>query len=103
MESRIRQLERQVRWLLGLLIVALAIGVLALVRGLAGRSGDDVLRARGLIIVDAAGRERILIGAPVPAAASRVRTDPEKARKAWAARTDFTIRRPARLASMCSA
>ena len=86
METRIRQLERQVRWLIGLLVVALAVAGLALVRGLSGRGNDDILRARGLIIVDAAGRERILIGAPVPAAASRVRTDPEKARKAWAAR-----------------
>lgn len=84
METRIVQLERQVRHLRIFLIVVLAISGLALVRGFTGRSGNDILRARGLVIVDAAGRERILIGAPVPAAASRVRTDPEKARQAWA-------------------
>jgi len=42
-----------------------------------------ILRARGLVIEDASGRERILIGAPVPEAASRVRTDMAKVMKAW--------------------
>jgi hypothetical protein len=86
METRISQLERQVRLLRIFLIICLAISGLALARGFMGRSEDGVLRARGLVITDAEGRERILIGAPVPAAASRVRTDPEKARKAWGAR-----------------
>jgi hypothetical protein len=43
----------------------------------------DILRARGLVIEDASGRERILIGAPVPEAASRVRTDMAKVMQAW--------------------
>lgn len=49
-------------------------------------AAPGVLRARGLVIEDAAGRERILIGAPVPEAASRVRTDMDKAVKAWGKR-----------------
>ena len=43
-----------------------------------------MLTARGLIIKDEAGRERILIGAPVPEAASRVRTDEARVREVWA-------------------
>lgn len=43
-----------------------------------------VLRARGLVIVDAAGRERILIGAPIPEARNRVRTDSARAALACA-------------------
>ena len=35
----------------------------------------EVLRARGLVIVDAQGRDRILLGAPVPASADRKRQD----------------------------
>lgn len=44
----------------------------------------DVLRVRGIIVEDDAGRDRILIGAPIPASAARVRTDTARARKAWA-------------------
>ncbi len=51
-----------------------------------GTGADGVLRARGLIIEDEAGRERILIGAPVPEAANRVRTDEARVREIWAPR-----------------
>lgn len=47
---------------------------------------DGVLRVRGLIVEDEAGRERILIGAPVPEAANRVRTDTARVREIWAPR-----------------
>lgn len=49
-------------------------------------AADSILRARGLIIVDAQGRDRILIGAPVPDSAARVRTDFGKAVEAWGKR-----------------
>ena len=49
-----------------------------------GAAEEDVLRARGLIIEDAAGRERILIGAPIPEAVNRVRTDEARVREVWA-------------------
>jgi hypothetical protein len=44
---------------------------------------DDILRARGLIIEDDQGRERILIGSPIPAAKNRVRTDLNRVREIW--------------------
>jgi hypothetical protein len=47
---------------------------------------DGILRARGLIIQDAQGRDRILIGAPVPDSAARVRTNFRKAVDAWGKR-----------------
>jgi hypothetical protein len=50
------------------------------------QAADGVLRIRGLVIEDASGRERILIGAPIPAAANRVRTDETRAREFWAGR-----------------
>ncbi|HNU88398.1 MAG TPA: hypothetical protein PKJ94_08910 [Ferruginibacter sp.] len=46
--------------------------------------GNKVLRARGIVIVDDEGRERILIGAPLPAARNRVRTDTARVRSLWA-------------------
>lgn len=57
---RLARTERQVR-LLALVAVALGATTLA-----AARPGSpDVLRARGLVITDAAGRERIVLGAPM--------------------------------------
>ena len=48
--------------------------------------GNKVLKARGLVIVDDSGRERILIGAPLPGAANRVRTDTARVRELWSKR-----------------
>jgi hypothetical protein len=61
-------------------------GVLALVAFRRGGHEQDVVRTRGIVIVDEAGRERILIGAPVPAAANRVRTDIRRVEQLWGAR-----------------
>jgi hypothetical protein len=66
LERRVENLEAETRrWrrIAGLG----ALGVLALVV-LAGSSVQqpDVLRVRGVIVVDAAGHERIFLGAPVP-------------------------------------
>jgi hypothetical protein len=46
-----------------------------------------VLRVRGLIIEDDQGRERILMGAPIPQAKNRVRTDFDRVKRAWAGRS----------------
>jgi hypothetical protein len=43
-----------------------------------------LLRAEGIVIIDSAGRERILIGAPIPFAKNRVRTDTSRVRQKWA-------------------
>ncbi len=44
----------------------------------------DILRARGIVIEDKAGHDRILIGSPVPFSKDRVRTDTSLVRKYWA-------------------
>ena len=65
MVARLTSLERQVR----LLKLALAIpSAVLLVVGLAGwqTRPEEVIRARTLIITDSLGRDRILMGAPVP-------------------------------------
>ena len=84
MSTSAEQLKRTIRWLQvygALMTVALAV---LFVRS--GTPADGVLRARGLIIEDEAGRERILIGAPVPEAANRVRTDEARVQEVWASR-----------------
>ncbi len=84
MSTNTEQLTRTIRWLqvyAALMTVALAV---LFVRS--GTPPDGVLRVRGLVIEDDAGRERILIGAPVPEAANRVRTDTARVRQIWGPR-----------------
>ncbi len=66
LEHRVEGLEVQVRWWRRL-AVALAVGglILASLAAVTGQA-PSVLRVRGLIVVDSAGRERIFLGAPVP-------------------------------------
>jgi hypothetical protein len=86
-ENRIDSLERSLRQ------VKVAVGIAAgliLVLGITALrpapEGAEVLRVRGIVIVDAEGRERILIGAPIPTVGHRVRTDLERVRDLWAPR-----------------
>ena len=84
MSTSAERLNRTVRWLqvyAALLTIAVAVLFIR-----SGTATDGVLRARGLIIEDEVGRERILIGAPVPEAANRVRTDEARVRDVWAPR-----------------
>ncbi len=48
----------------------------------------DIIRAKGIVIEDAKGKDRILIGAPIPHSKDRVRTDTTKVRKHWASQFD---------------
>ena len=82
MTTSAQRLTRTIRWLqvyAALLTIAVAV---LFVRS--GAATDGVIRAWGLIIEDEVGRERILIGAPVPEAADRVRTDEARVREVWA-------------------
>ena len=85
--DRIEELERQVARLkrLGGVLFA-AVAVLALCSLQSKTASDGILRARGLVLTDEAGRERILLGAPAPFAKNRVRTDPERVAKIWGPR-----------------
>ena len=87
MQTRdIATLTREVRYLRAL-VVGLLVAVSAVaVSGFQRNQQAQVLRARGLVIIDEQGRERILIGAPIPAARNRVRTDTARVRALWGAR-----------------
>ncbi len=68
------RLQREVARLRILVIIAL-LAVIALAALPLLRKPDTVLRAQGLVITDAQGHDRILIGAPVPASKDRTRKD----------------------------
>ena len=84
MSENPERLKRAIRWLQA--YAALMTVAMAVLFFRSGTEADGVLRARGLIIEDDAGRERILIGAPIPEAANRVRTDTARLREAWGPR-----------------
>jgi hypothetical protein len=87
MEERIARLEGQLKQL-WLYCAVLTLTIVALVAS-GFRSQvmhDKVLRAQGLIIEDSQGKERILIGAPIPFAQNRVRTDLARVKQLWAPR-----------------
>lgn len=80
--DKIRQLEKSVK---GLRAMTLALGGLLTIVVTAGftETAPDILRARGLIIEDAEGRARILIGAPMPTVPERLRTNPARYEEAF--------------------
>ena len=84
MSTKTERLTRAVRWLQAYAALMTIPLVVLLVRS--DTATDGVLRARGLIIEDDAGRERILIGAPIPQAANRFRTDEARVREVWGPR-----------------
>src|SRR5438046_2676840 len=85
--TELDSLRRDVRFLKAYAGSATAVMAVLLLAALRPRpSESEIIRARGLIIEDAAGRERVLIGAPIPTAKNRVRTDLERVRAIWGPR-----------------
>ena len=83
LQKRVRLLERSL-----VLVVGACVGLILVffTLGTTAEMKPDVLRARGLIIVDDQGRERVLIGAPIPPAANRVRTNLARVKEIWGKR-----------------
>lgn len=87
MENEIHLLKKQVSQLRMMLTVCAGLCLFIIAASFTGRQTSfDVIRARGIVIEDAEGRDRILIGAPIPASEDRVRTDSNQVRKHWAGR-----------------
>jgi hypothetical protein len=87
METRLQHLERQLH-LMRFCVIALTglVAILLLAAFQARSNSQDVLRVRGIIVEDASGHERILIGAPIPLARNRVRTDTARVARIWGPR-----------------
>ena len=76
----IRNLKIQVRVLYILTAILMSFFMVSFI---STTGEEEVIRAKGIIIVDSEGRDRILIGAPFPVSGDRIRTDFEKSRAAW--------------------
>lgn len=81
-EEEIQALARSVRRLkkavlvMGVALVALPVAAFTV-------RDAEIIRVKGIIVEDAQGRARILIGAPAPDVEERVRTNPARAEATW--------------------
>ena len=79
LETRLNRLQQQLKLSQAISLLAIAVITVGLYAALRPQRHNDqsnaVLRVRGLIIEDEKGRDRILIGAPVPRVAGRKRQD----------------------------
>ena len=84
MSSEISQLSKQVRYL-SYYAITTSLGLVVFLLSAFRQQAQtfDLIRAKGIIIEDSAGRDRILIGAPIPASKNRLRTDTTLVRKYW--------------------
>ena len=86
LEQRLRTLEKRVvQYRIGLMILGVLLA-LVWIQLSTLHHPPAVLRARGLVIEDAMGRDRILLGAPIPFSAGRMRTDTAAVRRLWGRR-----------------
>ena len=84
MESSIARLQREVKALklyIGILTVILFSFLFLAFTTMSDK--NEIIRVKGIIVEDESGKDRILIGAPIPESKSRVRSDFEQAKAAW--------------------
>lgn len=87
MDEQLRIVRREVARLRRMMAaMAMALALILLAAAAFRPSQDEIITARGIVITDSLGRDRILIGAPIPSVEGRVRTDPERVREHWAGR-----------------
>lgn len=85
MQSELLQLKHQVnhmRWYIIISNVIILLFIISAFRQPEQKFG--IIRAKGIVIEDSTGRDRILIGSPIPYSKYRVRTDSALVRKFWA-------------------
>ncbi len=84
-KNELSQLKKSHIWMRRFYIGSLLLLVIAFITLSFTRTNRfELIRAKGIVIEDANGKDRILIGAPVPDSKHRVRTDIVLVRKYWA-------------------
>ncbi|WP_298142509.1 hypothetical protein [Flavobacterium sp.] len=82
--SRLQQVEKRFKRLQLIFSVFLLLTIGSLITyGFATPKTFNIIRAKGIVIEDQNGKDRILIGAPIPFSKDRVRTDTTKVRQYW--------------------
>jgi hypothetical protein len=89
LQNEVKKLSRRLRvmyLLFGAILLAQGaffFGVNSKADGETVDNSDKIIKTRGIIVVDEQGRERILIGAPIPQTKNRIFADKNKALSAW--------------------
>lgn len=82
--SRLQEVEKRFKRLRLVFTVFVTVILISLITaGFAKPDTFNIIRAKGIIIEDQNGKDRILIGAPIPFSKDRVRTDTTKVRHYW--------------------
>lgn len=84
MEQEITSLKKQIKQLRITVFSSVALLTIFIFSSFSQDENFELIRAKGIIIEDIEGRDRILIGAPIPYSKQRVRTDTALVRKYWA-------------------
>ncbi|TAF67696.1 MAG: hypothetical protein EAZ55_01360 [Cytophagales bacterium] len=84
--QQIKQLQQQINLLKSYILAGTIIFAMLLLSSYRTKKdiNDNIIRTQGIIIQDSLGRDRILIGNPIPYSKDRVRTNMEKVAKTWA-------------------
>ncbi len=87
MSAELQHLQKQVTWMRWYIFITsgLLLSVVLFAFTYPEQS-FGIIRAKGIIIEDSIGRDRILIGSPIPFSKDRVRNDTNLVRKHWAKR-----------------
>jgi hypothetical protein len=89
MQQEIIQLKKQIQWMRWYIIGCTTVLLLyTLVAFTTPEKKFGIIRAKGIVIEDSSGRDRILIGSPIPHSPDRVRTDTSLVKKYWAKNFD---------------
>lgn len=83
MEQEITILKKQIRQLRIIVFSGLGMFALFIFFSFTQEETFEIIRAKGIVIEDGEGRDRILIGAPIPFSKDRVRTDTALGRLYW--------------------
>lgn len=85
MSAEIQHLQKQISWMRWYIFIVSGILISLLLFAFTNpEQSFGIIRAKGIIIEDSSGRDRILIGSPIPFSKDRVRTDTNLVRKYWA-------------------
>ena len=82
--SRLNKLEKKYNRLRIISLALTFLLVLIFTSGFIKTNKFELIRTKGIIVEDENGRDRILIGAPIPFSKNRVRTDTSLVRQYWA-------------------
>ena len=89
MQQEIIQLKKQIQWMRWYVIGCSTVLLLyTLFAFTTPEKKFGIIRAKGIVIEDSTGRDRILIGSPIPHSPHRVRTDTNLVKKYWAKNFD---------------